>query len=160
MGALLLFLALSSRSAFADPVGPDEGFRHAFFYGAFMLANYVANCVVLGVPAWRFAGVAPGRVAKDLIVYTLLGQVADLVGLFAGILLSWPFHRMGVRGPLFDIISHICIFIGSGLAIACLVRFYLKNRWQLSDRLNRGMMIGAAILTNPIIGVAFIPKDL
>ncbi len=128
-------------------------------YLAFMFINYIANAVVLGVPAWRGGLITPGRAAKDLIGYTLLGQLADAIGLTAGTFLSLPVTRLlGAHGGSFDIIARLCQFVGAGAAIAFLVRKYLGNRWALPDRTCWGMMAGAAILTNPAIVIALLPE--
>src|SRR5437660_6655878 len=96
----LLCLALSPSATLAD--GLDSGYfirfdslDHSWTYICMMLAlimvaNYLLNFAVIGVPTIWLASVQAKTVAIGLAVLTVLGQVADRVGSIVGIFLAVP----------------------------------------------------------------------
>jgi hypothetical protein len=115
---------------------------------AFMLANYVLNVAVVGLPAVLAGGTTWGLVCRELIVMTLLGQIADRVGALLafplGALVMFIVPTAGIGVAL--LFSN---FLLSGMAVGALAFHFLRRRWDVPTRLSWIAAIGAAVLANP-----------
>ena len=120
-----------------------------------LLVDYALNFLVIGWLARRWSGQAGGKVARDLVAYTLWAQVADRVGAVLALLV------VAASDSLLDKSSEVYFFtplflakfVLSALAIGVLVWRFARKRWALSRP--RSFLLGVAggILTNPEWGM-------
>jgi hypothetical protein len=92
---------------------------------ALMAVNYLLNFLVIGLPAVKLGTPRP-RVARDLIGFTLLGQVADRLGMVLSALIlyvSTPASESEL-GLLF-LTTVAASFLLSGVFVGLLARHYL-----------------------------------
>jgi hypothetical protein len=127
-----------------------------------MLLNYALNFAVIGVPAVRVGPTSVGRTSLDLIWLTLLAQIADragsLLALLAAALTSIPLSFAIGAG----LAALFCLFLlfsllFCGYFVWVLAFYFLRKRWQVSDRAARRIAGAAAILTNPVWVMFFGP---
>lgn len=121
---------------------------------ALMIVNYLLNLAVLGVPAARFLQIKVRTLTKDLIVFTLLAQVADRGSAVAGFLLGLSLMELaglkGEQGMLDGILLGVCLnFIFAGLAVGSLALWYLMRRWGVKRRRAIAIAVLTAVITNP-----------
>jgi hypothetical protein len=115
----------------------------------FMLANYVLNLFVIGLPAIRYGNVSFALVSRGMVSLTILGQLADRVG---GILATLAIGLV----PIYSLFDEwewplvILNFLFSGVAVGALALCYLRRRWGVSGRRGWPIAIAAAVLTNPV----------
>ena len=125
-----------------------------------MLANYALNFVVVGMPAILRASAQPRSVALGLIVFTILGQLADRIGAYAGIFVSVPIWATlsklfpsqshgGLGSPVFGYSLFAANLLCSGIAVGALALFFLRKRWKVPKPLSWKIALAAAVLTNP-----------
>jgi hypothetical protein len=126
--------------------------------------NYAINAVVIGIPAYR-AGVSGSKICRELVGLTVLGQIADRLGLVAsaaavaviGVAVESLFHTTvrGVRDlGTFALVTVALNFLTSGVLIGLLVRHYVCRRWSQPRRKGLAIALAAAVLTNPAWAVA------
>jgi hypothetical protein len=109
--AVVAILTFSALCGVAHADGLDSGYfvrfdsdDHSWTYfwtvlAIIMLANYILNFIVIGLPAVSLASSRIKAVSVGLIVLTVLGQVADRLGAFAAIFVAMPF--MALFSPSF-----------------------------------------------------------
>jgi hypothetical protein len=116
-----------------------------------LLANYALNMLVIGLPAVKSGPAGMQSIAVDLVVLTLLGQVADRVGALAAGLGEGPLTNiLGLQGEgawLWPLLA--LNFVFSGIAVGALALYFLRRRWQVRRRSAWWIAGIAAILTNP-----------
>jgi hypothetical protein len=128
----------------------------------FVLAavDYALNWIVIGLSAKKM-GAPFRRVSSDLVGLTVLGQVADRLGMvlcsFGAIGLTLLLERAHlVKGDLglLVLVTVLFDFVISGTFVYFLVRYYVCRRWTRTRK--AGVIIGllAAIFTNPAWAVA------
>ena len=168
--------------AFACPAARADGLDSSYFVRfdsldhswayfwivltAIMVANYVLNFAVIGLPAILRGSVHAKTVAWSLVILTILGQVADRIGAFAAIFVSvpiwaiisalFPSQSHGLGSPGFACSLFAGNLICSGIAVGALAFFFLRKRWLLSKALSWKIALAAAVLTNPA-WILFIP---
>jgi hypothetical protein len=116
--------------------------------------NYLLNLVALGVPAARALGTSVRTLAKALLGFTLLAQVADRISAVAGFLLGALFSDLlggkGEQGLVMALwIGIVLNFVISGLAIFLLALWYLLRKWQVIRSSSIRIAAVAALITNP-----------
>jgi len=113
-----------------------------------MLANYALNALVVGLPAVRWGTEPAPRVARGLVTFTLLGQVADRIGAVVAVplmaLYALIFRGGGWVAPLL-----VCNFVLSGLAVAWMAYRFHRFRWGVARDRARLLAVLAGVLTNP-----------
>jgi hypothetical protein len=123
-----------------------------------MIVNYLLNFAVIGAPAILRASARAKRVALELVVLTVLGQVTDRIGSLVGVFLAMPIAAVVsvfVRsqppglGPVFGYSLFAANLICSGIAVGALALWFLRKRWSVPKALSWKIAIGAAVLTNP-----------
>ncbi len=116
--------------------------------------NYGLNFVFIGLPAMKLGSIALKPMIKDMFYLTLLGQIADRVGLMLAFLFTtkdfyYLLHGRTVTvdpdGPIF-----LWEFVCAAIAIAALVLYFSFLRWRL--RLGKALLVTlcAVIFTNPV----------
>jgi hypothetical protein len=126
-----------------------------------LMFDYALNVVVVALPASRY-GVPLAMSARDTVVFTLIAQVADRIGMALGIAIV-----IGVRLVMPGVMTMAALgattpymlalnFMTSGALVWLLARHYLVQRWNVPYRRASTIAIAAAVLTNPAwaIGVA------
>jgi len=159
MAALVaLFLAGDARADGVDIVpyltrvgGGGSVFRVVASVILLMLVNYALNFLVVGWPALRYGTAGRGLVARGLVWFTILGQVADrlgaiLAGLAAGLVSELPAFR-GEGGWVIPLLAFNFIF--SGLAVAVLSLWFLRRRWGVPRLPRFAVAAIAGVITNP-----------
>jgi hypothetical protein len=131
--------------------GHDSVLRVSAMVVLLMVINYALNFLVVGWPAIRFGPPGLRTVAKGLVWFTLIGQVADRVGaVAAGFAAGSVAELMGLRGEGGWLMPLLVLnFIFSGIAIAGLALFFLRRRWRLSPSPSTAIAIVAAVVSNP-----------
>lgn len=119
-----------------------------------MLVNYLVNLPVIAVPAGRLSEIKFRVLARDLIGFTFLAQIADRVAAVAGLFVGlFIIDRSGVHGEeglLKGFLLGIALnFFFAGLAIGFVALRYLRHRWGISKRPAIVIAIAAGVLTNP-----------
>ena len=121
-----------------------------------MVANYVLNFLVIGLPAARYGDKAIHSIAKGMIGFTLLAQLADRIGAIAGPLLGGLIFAavgrdfaVGKGEGSWVIPLLLSNFIFSGIAVGYLAFYFLRKRWGVVMGNAWLIAIAAAILTNP-----------
>ncbi|SRR6266404_3868258 len=119
-----------------------------------MLVNYLLNLAVIAVPAARVSEIKFRALARDLIGFTFLAQIADRVAAVAGLFVGlFIIDRSGVRGEeglLKGFLLGIALnFVFAGVAIGFLALRYLSHRWRISKRPAIVIAIAAGLFTNP-----------
>ncbi|HUO05428.1 MAG TPA: hypothetical protein VMU16_09545 [Candidatus Binataceae bacterium] len=167
--------AFITPSAFSDPVDTATYFLGSRWYERYstedavtliailMLANYAANFVVIGLPSIKAGPATMRSVSVDLILYTVLAQLADrlgaLVAMFAApwfkeVFGFWGFHVF-LAAPIAEQYhwgwrALVTNFVVSGSAIGVLALFFVGRRWRLPKRDAWLLASVASILTNPV----------
>jgi hypothetical protein len=121
------------------------------YIALFLLIDYALNFLAIGWPLKAWSELTLGRIARELVRYTLWAQVADRVGA----LLSIP--AMAALDPWLDRHSEayfvVPLFVSkvvlSAIAIAFLVWRYARKRWGLSRGRASILCVSGALLTNP-----------
>lgn len=168
LGVLAVSLPLEARADGLDAawyLSRVPGWHHAPLTAVVLLAvlmvlNYGLNYVVLGLPAIRMGGRGE-TVVKDLIGFTLFGQVADRLGAIVGPLLgSLAGLAFGMDGRkslgLSFSVGFVLNFVLSGVVIALLARWYMQRRWSLAGRKVNVQAVITGVLTNPLWAVALV----
>jgi len=128
--------------------------RGVLALAALMAANYLLNLLVIGLPAMKL-GTPRARVGRDLIGFTLLGQVADRLGaILGGMSLYFLAPKSESEVGLVILAALVASFLLSGLFIGLLARHYLTRRWKLTGRAVPWIVTAAALLTNPAWAMA------
>ncbi|MFC1678804.1 HEAT repeat domain-containing protein [Elusimicrobiota bacterium] len=167
IAAGVLLLTIFPNWAWGDPVyiSPEQiARRHSFAQllalVALMVVNYLANAAVIGAPACLFGKVRPLRAAKDLMIFTLLAQGADWIGMTLGYVAAKPAtailnYLLKFTSPVERTVYHATTFglkfILTGMALGGLVYFFAKKRWGIPNRVFILIALVAVILTNPAI---------
>jgi hypothetical protein len=117
-----------------------------------MLANYVLNLIVIGLPAVKTGTASIRSVASGVVVLTVLAQMADRLGAMLALPASMFFYKffggqISLRWWIWPLV--IANFLFSGIAVGSLALYFLRRRWHV--QLRSALMIAgaAAILTNP-----------
>jgi len=126
----------------------------AVFVVVLLAINYLLNLVVLGLPTARTLGTSLRTLAKALLGFTLLAQVADRISAVAGfplgILMSDLWGVQGEQGLVVGIwIGIVLNFALSGLAICLLALWYLLRKWRVRRRPSIRIAALTGLLTNP-----------
>lgn len=108
-----------------------------------LLLDYALNFLVIGWPASRWSDVGTRKVARDLVVLTLLGQLADRAGAILGLILAMPAQEYWV----FLAANFAC----TSVLIGWLVARFARKRWGLSGGRVAWLCVPAAVLTNPML---------
>jgi len=116
--------------------------------------NYFLNLVVMGLPAARTLGTNVRTLAKALLGFTLLAQVADRIsavsGFLLGVLMSDLLGVQGEHGLVVAIwIGIVLNFAISGLAICLLALWYLLRKWRVRRRTSIRLAALTGLITNP-----------
>ena len=133
-----------------------------------MLANYVLNYFVIGLPAIEFGHADSNKVRRDLISLTLWGQAADRIGAVAAPLVLGFFGiltyllkkftgiNLDMKGGVSSVVTLLLCFnfLLSGLAVGALSFQYLNKRWRISRRTSYKIALAAAVFTNPAWALA------
>ncbi|HXU36778.1 MAG TPA: hypothetical protein VN937_10485 [Blastocatellia bacterium] len=119
-----------------------------------MLVNYLVNLAVIAVPAARVSEIKFRTLARDLIGFTFLAQIADRVAAVAGLFIGlFIIDRSGVHGEeglLKGFLVGIALnFVFAGVAIGFLAFRYLGHRWGILKRPAIVIAIAAGVFTNP-----------
>jgi hypothetical protein len=124
-----------------------------------MIANYVLNFAVIGLPAMCWASVHAKTVALGLVILTILGQIADRIGSIVGLFVAMPiaaiaspFVSSARRGLVDGVLGYSIVagnLICSGIAVGGLALWFLRRRWSVSKSLSWKIALAAAVLTNP-----------
>ena len=119
-----------------------------------MVVNYLLNLLVLGIPAARFLQIKVRSLSKDLVVFTLLAQIADRASAVGGFLLGDSVIELanlrGEQKVIAALAVGVCLnFIFAALAVGLLALWYLIRRWGIKR--HRALTIAAftAVITNP-----------
>ena len=116
-----------------------------------MLANYILNFLVIGLPALRAGPPRLRSVAVGLIGLTVLGQLADRLGALVAAFGADPLaSALGFSGEgawLWPLLS--LNFLFSGIAVGALARYFTRRRWHVAPRTSWAISAAAAIITNP-----------
>jgi hypothetical protein len=120
----------------------------------FMAINYGLNFIFIGLPAMCFGKISRPVMARDLVLLTIAGQMADRLGALVAAFTAEPIaealHLQGEAawaGPL--------VFLNLGLsavAIAFVVLFFCRRRWHLAFKWTALVMLLAVVFTNPVYG--------
>jgi hypothetical protein len=124
-----------------------------------MIVNYVLNFAVIGMPAILRASAHAKSVTLGLIILTILGQLADRIGAFAAVFISFPIalffsaffpsQSHGLDSPVFGYSLFAANLICSGIAVGVLALWFLRKRWSVPRALAWKIALAAAVLTNP-----------
>jgi hypothetical protein len=131
---------------------PGRGIALVGMIALAMVLNYVINFVIVGIPAIKLGGMDARSVARGLVILTLLGQLADRIGLLAGVLIAIPLENtLGIKGEGSFVIPLIASSaLCAGIAVGALVYHFVRRRWHVPSRPSWMIAVGAAILTNPV----------
>lgn len=162
---VLTFLLITPTAASADGIdivwlitrvgGPaTHPVVEAVLVVVLLAIDYLLNLVVLGLPAARSLGTKVRTLAKALLGFTLLAQVADRISAVAGFLLGGLMSDLlGVQGEQGLVVA---IWIGivlnfalSGLAICLLALWYLLRKWRVRRRTSIRIAALTGLITNP-----------
>jgi len=114
----------------------------------FILLNYVLNMIAVGVPAVYSTSVRQGRIAVDLIWFTMARQVIAYIGgvlavgssgFVAGVLQS---EASGVSTTATVVAMNVILY---GSSIGCLAYYFCRTRWR--------MIAGRSYLTAVVAGL-------
>jgi hypothetical protein len=112
--------------------------------------DYGLNFLVIGWPMKAWSGLPLGKVAKELVWYTLCAQLADRVGALlaipAAIALAPMFDTHGFVAPL--LLASVLVAIGIGFVVLA----FARRRWGLSRGRAWTLSVAGAILTHPVLG--------
>jgi hypothetical protein len=124
-----------------------------------LLVDYALNLLVIAVPASRF-GVPLATSGREMVVFTLLAQAADRIGMGASILLVVCVRlllpgtvTMGALGATVPYMLALN-FVSSGALVWLLARHFLLARWAVDRRPALAIATAAAVFTNPAWAVA------
>jgi hypothetical protein len=117
----------------------------------FLAIDYGLNLLVIGWPAKRWTGRSLGKIARDLVPYTIWAQLADRLGA----LLAIP--ATAALEPLLDkhsegyfvtplLVSKVVL---SAIAIGFVIWRFARKRWELSRRRSWILCVAGSMLTNP-----------
>jgi hypothetical protein len=110
-----------------------------------MVANYALNFLVIGIPVLKVHSVPVRSVATDLIVLTVLGQLADRLGAILALIVLLPYTAsISFFWPLLAL-----NFLFSGIAVGALALYFLLGEWHVRSRAAWAIAVAAAIFTNP-----------
>src|ERR1700690_4199092 len=133
--------------------------RAIVMLGLLMLANYVLNVIVIGLPAYKM-GAPLRKVTWDLGGLTILGQVCDragaLLGGLVGVLAAFQVSGEEGLGRMVGV-GILSSFVLSGTAVGLLTYYYLRKRWKLVGGWTTVVAIASAVLTNPAWAMAAAP---
>lgn len=123
-----------------------------------MTANYVLNAAVIGLPARKSANVASGRIARDLVWFTLVAQVLDrMAAVLGGVVGYGVLTASGVQGDRLlgstITLTMAVNFMLAGVAVGWLA-WKLLARWGVSTVPRWKIAIAAGIITNPAWAMA------
>lgn len=116
--------------------------------------NYLLNLVVMGLPAARTLGTSVRTLAKALLGFTLLAQIADRISAVAGFLLgALMSDLLGIQGEHGLVVAIwigiVLNFVLSGLAICLLALWYLLRKWRVRRRTSIRIAALTGLITNP-----------
>jgi hypothetical protein len=169
--AVVAILTFSALCGVAHADGLDSGYfvrfdsdDHSWTYFwtvlvIIMLANYILNFIVIGLPAVLLVSSRIKTVSVGLIVLTVFGQVADRLGAFAAIFVAMPFMALfslfirspvpGLDNPAFGYGLFAANLFCSGIAVGLLAWWFLRKRWSVPRSSSWKIALAAAVLTNP-----------
>jgi hypothetical protein len=163
----LLAFALAAQPAWAD--GIDLGVfltrinsaKHSAgavwgIIAAAMLANYILNLIVIGIPARKFGGESVTSVLVGMVFLTAAGQIADRIGWLITLILTIFFFGLdsNYNGPL----SYLLFFICCGAPVAALALFFLRHVWFVPTRPAWITAAAAGTITNSCWAAYFMPQ--
>jgi hypothetical protein len=119
-----------------------------------MLANYVLNLLVIGIPARKFGGESVMSILVGTIFLTVAGQVADRIGWILTVILTVMFFGMNYNGPL----AYLLAFVGCGAPVAAVALFFLRHVWFVPARPAWIITGAAGVLTNSCWVFYFMPS--
>jgi len=119
-----------------------------------MLVNYLLNVLVIGIPSARGSALKLTVISRDLVLFTIIAQVADRLCAIAGLALGFLITSLvGISGEAalgIGFLSGIGLnFVLSGLAVALLAFLYLRRRWAVTIPLAKSIALRAGLITNP-----------
>lgn len=116
--------------------------------------DYIANFMVVGIPAIAWGHISARKSAAELLVFTGLAQALDRAGMLIGAAMILPFAHtfQELHAALFD--AAVANFFVSGVLIWLLARHYLVRRWGVGPGRGAAVAACAAVLTNPAWAVA------
>jgi hypothetical protein len=167
--AVILCVVAFNPSVYADGLNSSyfvrfDSLDHSWAYfwavlALIMVVNYALNFAVIGMPAILRASAHAKSVALGLIILTLLGQLADRIGAFAAVFVSFPIsaflstlfpsHSHGLDSPVFAYSLFAANLICSGIAVGALALWFLRKRWSVARALAWKIALAAAVLANP-----------
>jgi hypothetical protein len=116
---------------------------------ALMVANYIANLIVIGLPSIIWCQVNKKQVIVGLAFLTLLGQFADRLGaILAGFATALVNIVISNERYWPEVLTSFN-FIFSGLFVGLLAWYYIRIRWHALNRKAIAISLSAAIITNP-----------
>ena len=136
---------------FPQASGPGE---FLLLLVALLAIDYLLNALVIGLAAKSWTRLPTPHIAKDLIVLTLLGQVADRIGAFLAFfvqpLIDPLFEHEGEGSWVLPLL--VAQFLCAAITVGVFVWFFARRRWKLARRRAAIMSLAGAVLTNPAIG--------
>jgi hypothetical protein len=120
---------------------------------AILVVDYALNFLVVGWAASKWSTVGRRQVARDLVLLTLFGQVADRAGAILGLIFG------SMTDPLYPHSSEasfllplvVANFVCTAVLIALLVVWFARKKWSITGKRSWGLAVPAGILTNPMI---------
>ncbi len=113
-----------------------------------MLVNYGLNLLVVGWPVIRARQWPVRTVARPLVGFTIIGQLADRLGfILAGVCAGILSEGRGEGAWFIPMI--VLSFVFTGVFVAGLAFYYVHRRWQVALARAAAIAAAAAILTNP-----------
>ncbi len=117
----------------------------------FVVANYLLNLLVVGLPASRLGPTALPSVAIGLVWLTILGQVFDRISAVLAGFGAAPLARaVGASGDGAWWLSLLALnWVLSGLGVVALAFLFLRRRWGVTKRASWVLALTAGVFTNP-----------
>jgi hypothetical protein len=119
-----------------------------------MLVNYLVNLLVIGLPSAKLSKMSLSFLARDLVGFTVLAQIADRLAAVLGLIVgAVVIDRVGIGGEE-GLAKAIELglalnFVFAGLAIGFMSLRYARRRWGLSKRSALVIATIAGVITNP-----------
>lgn len=116
--------------------------------GMALLLNYALNFLIIGFPLILKFKISFSSAGVGLIYLTLLGQIADRIGLFLGVVglvaTCWQ-----CSSKILQVTSLMLYYGLASLPIALLSLGFLRGRWKINWLPSVVISLVAGVLTNP-----------